>query len=63
MNAIEGMMNKLAAVGGMLFFGSLFFNKMLYFVDGGQRALVFDRFKGVKPEINGEGIHFVIPGI
>jgi prohibitin 1 len=63
MNAIEGMMNKIAAVGSALFFGSLFFNKMLFYVDGGQRALIFDRFKGVKPDIKGEGLHFIIPGI
>jgi hypothetical protein len=35
MNAIEGLMNKLAGLGGALFFGSLFFSKTMFFVDGG----------------------------
>ncbi|VDO80288.1 unnamed protein product, partial [Onchocerca flexuosa] len=32
-------------------------------VDGGQRAVIFDRFTGVKPEVIGEGTHMLIPGI
>lgn len=30
-------------------------------VDGGQRAVIFDRFTGVKPDVIGEGTHFLIP--
>ncbi|KAF3327490.1 prohibitin-3 [Carex littledalei] len=30
-------------------------------VDGGQRAVIFDRFRGVLPETVGEGTHFLIP--
>lgn len=30
-------------------------------MDGGQRAVIFDRFAGVKNEIVGEGTHFLIP--
>lgn len=33
----------------------------LYNVDGGQRAVIFDRFTGVKNFIVGEGTHFLIP--
>lgn len=32
-------------------------------VDGGQRAVIFDRFSGVKNEIVGEGTHFIIPWV
>jgi len=35
----------------------------LYNVDGGQRAVIFDRFSGVKPEVTGEGTHFLIPWV
>uniref|UniRef100_A0A7E4V0J0 Prohibitin n=1 Tax=Panagrellus redivivus TaxID=6233 RepID=A0A7E4V0J0_PANRE len=35
----------------------------LYNVDGGQRAVIFDRFSGVKNEIVGEGTHFLIPWV
>jgi hypothetical protein len=30
-------------------------------VDGGQRAVIFDRFQGIKPDVIGEGTHFMIP--
>ena len=30
-------------------------------VDGGHRAVIFDRFQGVKPNVVGEGTHFMIP--
>jgi prohibitin 1 len=33
----------------------------LYSVDGGQRAVIFDRLAGVKKTVVGEGMHFVIP--
>ena len=32
-------------------------------VDGGQRAVIFDRFAGVKPDVVGEGTHFLIPWV
>ena len=33
----------------------------LYTVDGGYRAVIFDRFAGVKNYVVGEGTHFLIP--
>lgn len=35
----------------------------LYNVDGGQRAVIFDRLQGVKEESAGEGTHFLVPGL
>lgn len=35
----------------------------LYNVDGGHRAVIFDRFQGVKPLVIGEGTHFLIPWV
>ena len=32
-------------------------------VDGGERAVIFDRFAGVKPNVVGEGTHFIIPWV
>lgn len=32
-------------------------------VDGGFRAVIFDRFKGVKQDVIGEGTHFYIPWV
>ncbi|KAI3503535.1 hypothetical protein L1887_31979 [Cichorium endivia] len=36
-------------------------NTSLYTVDGGQRAVIFDRFRGVLDDSVGEGTHFRIP--
>ncbi|CAK9330212.1 unnamed protein product [Citrullus colocynthis] len=36
-------------------------NASLYTVDGGERAVLFDRFRGVIDETVGEGTHFLIP--
>lgn len=32
-------------------------------VDGGHRAVLFDRLQGVKDNVKGEGLHFLIPWI
>ena len=32
-------------------------------MDGGQRAVIFDRFQGVKKETTGEGTHVLLPWI
>ncbi|KAM0039558.1 putative prohibitin, Band 7 domain, Band 7/SPFH domain superfamily [Helianthus debilis subsp. tardiflorus] len=36
-------------------------NSSLYTVDGGERAVLFDRFRGVIDATAGEGTHFIIP--
>lgn len=38
-------------------------NSALYNVDGGHRAVIFDRFTGVKNKVVGEGTHFFIPWV
>ncbi|KAL3526148.1 hypothetical protein ACH5RR_014520 [Cinchona calisaya] len=48
-----------AAIG--LGIGATVVNSSLYTVDGGQRAVLFDRFRGVIDETVGEGTHFLIP--
>lgn len=54
MNALTKFGLGLALVGGAA-------NSMLYNVDGGHRAIIFDRFQGVKDTVVGEGTHFMIP--
>merc|ERR1712079_22724 len=46
----------LAIAGGVV-------NSALFNVDGGHRAVIFDRFAGVKQNIVGEGTHFMIPWV
>lgn len=38
-------------------------NTALFNVEGGHRAVIFDRFQGVKPDVTGEGTHFLIPWV
>jgi len=46
-------------VGGAAFISQ----ECLYNVDGGERAVIFDRFRGVLSQVEGEGTHFRIPFI
>merc|ERR1712165_225942 len=36
-------------------------NESMYTVDGGHRAIIFDRIGGIKPHIMAEGLHFRLP--
>lgn len=42
---------------------SVFIDTCMFNVEAGHRAVIFDRFRGVKPEVYGEGTHLRIPGI
>jgi len=57
------LLNRLGQVGMGLAVGSAVVNSALFNVDGGHRAVVFDRFTGVKPGVVGEGTHFMIPWV
>lgn len=41
--------------------GATVLNSSLFTVDGGEKAVLFDRFRGVMEETVGEGTHFLIP--
>ncbi|ORX36896.1 band 7 family-domain-containing protein [Kockovaella imperatae] len=41
--------------------GTAVVQSAIYDVPGGYRAVLFDRFSGVKPTASGEGTHFLIP--
>ncbi|KMT07820.1 hypothetical protein BVRB_6g146320 [Beta vulgaris subsp. vulgaris] len=41
--------------------GGTVLNSALYTVDGGEKAVLFDRFRGVLEETVGEGTHFLVP--
>jgi len=55
-NRIGQMGLGVALVGGVV-------NSALYNVEGGHRAVIFDRFSGVKQLVSGEGTHFFIPWV
>lgn len=55
--------NRIGQVGlGVAVLGGVV-NSALYNVDGGHRAVIFDRFTGVKDTVVGEGTHFFIPWV
>mmetsp|Transcript_313 Transcript_313/g.461 ORF Transcript_313/g.461 Transcript_313/m.461 type:complete len:276 (-) Transcript_313:50-877(-) len=54
---------KSASRAGIALAGLAALDFCLYTVDGGERAVIFDRFSGIKEEVSGEGTHFLIPGL
>ncbi|KXZ52877.1 hypothetical protein GPECTOR_8g258 [Gonium pectorale] len=57
------VLNKVIRYAVGLGVGASVLQTSLYNVDGGERAIVFDRFRGVLPEPVGEGTHFRIPWV
>ncbi|XP_013394159.1 prohibitin [Lingula anatina] len=58
---MAGIAQRLTYLGiGVAAVGSVI-NSALYNVDGGHRAIMFDRFRGVQQNVIGEGTHFMIP--
>ncbi|PIA33639.1 hypothetical protein AQUCO_04000001v1 [Aquilegia coerulea] len=60
-NQIVSLLTNVAKAALFLGIGSSAVNSSLYTVDGGERAVLFDRFRGVLDETVGEGTHFMIP--
>ncbi|KAH9635067.1 hypothetical protein HF086_004421 [Spodoptera exigua] len=57
------LFNRIGQVGlGVALVGGVV-NSALYNVDGGHRAVIFDRFAGVKNLVVGEGTHFFVPWV
>ncbi|CAN4081346.1 unnamed protein product [Withania somnifera] len=59
--AAVSLLTNIARAAFTLGIGGAVLNSSLYTVDGGQRAVLFDRFRGVIDETVGEGTHFLIP--
>ncbi|CAL5325628.1 hypothetical protein ACSBR2_022526 [Camellia fascicularis] len=59
--AAMSFLTNLARAAFGLGLGATVLNSSLYTVDGGQRAVLFDRFRGVIDETVGEGTHFLVP--
>ncbi|KAJ6633534.1 Protein l(2)37Cc [Pseudolycoriella hygida] len=57
------LFNRIGQVGLGLALAGGVVNSALYNVDGGHRAVIFDRFQGIKQMVVGEGTHFFIPWI
>lgn len=55
--------NKIGALGAGLAIVGGAVNSALFNVEGGHRAVMFDRFRGILPNVSGEGTHFLIPWV
>lgn len=53
----------LFSIGGLVLVGAalVFGQNTLYNVNGGERAVIYDRLSGIKPTVVGEGTHIKIP--
>ncbi|CAB3998706.1 l(2)37Cc, partial [Paramuricea clavata] len=61
--SVSSFLNRIASLGlGVAVVGGVV-NTALYNVEGGHRAVIFDRFQGVKDEVTDEGTHFLIPWV
>ncbi|KAI3381033.1 hypothetical protein SNEBB_004841 [Seison nebaliae] len=57
----QKFMNSLTKIGiGLSILGGAA-SSMIYTVDAGHRAIIFDRVQGVKETVIGEGTHFLVP--
>ncbi|KYR00755.1 hypothetical protein DLAC_02798 [Tieghemostelium lacteum] len=55
------LLNKLIPIGLGVGTALSLIDSSIYNVDGGQRAVIFDRYQGVKKQSVGEGTHFIVP--
>lgn len=58
---MEALLNRVAKLGGAVAATAFVGNNFLFNVEGGYRAVVFDRFKGVLEKPLQEGTSIVIP--
>jgi len=61
--ALANVFNRIGQLGVGLAVAGGVVQSALYNVDGGHRAVMFDRFRGVLPHVTGEGTHFMIPWV
>lgn len=60
----DKVLGRVATAAGSLAVAGLTVNTCLYNVDGGQRAVLYDALRGgIRPDVRGEGTHFVVPVI
>merc|ERR1719273_233117 len=61
---MDRVLGRVSAITGTVAVGVFTANTCLYNVDGGQRAVLFDTLRGgIRPDVKGEGTHFVVPVI
>ena len=63
MAGLGNVFNRIGQLGVGLAIAGGVVQSALFNVDGGHRAVIFDRFQGIKQQVVGEGTHFMIPWV
>jgi len=58
---MEAFFNRLQKAGVAMMMGGFLLTRFVFTVDGGERALIYDKLRGVQDKIYGEGMHFYVP--
>ena len=58
---MERFFNRIGYLGGGLLVGGIVLSRFVFVVDGGYRAIIFDKIRGLQPRVYGEGMHFMVP--
>ncbi len=60
---MEALFNRIGKAGIALVGSGIVMTKFIFVIDGGERGVLFDNFRGVLPGVYGEGMHFKVPVI
>ena len=58
---MEALLNKMQKLGLVMMTGGFVASRFFFVVDGGERALMYDKLRGIQTKIYGEGMHFYLP--
>ena len=58
---VEKFLDRMLKAGGGVLLSGVFFSNFIFVVDGGERALIMNKLRGLQPDVYGEGMHFRIP--
>ena len=58
---MEKILNRVGQLGAAMLFGGVVLTRFVFVVDGGERAVIFNKIRGVQNKIYGEGMHLMIP--
>lgn len=58
---MERFFNRIGQLGVGMLLGGIVLTRFTFVVDGGERAVIFNKIKGVQNKVYGEGMHFMIP--
>ena len=58
---MEAFFNRMMRVGMGMMAGGVLLTRFVFVVDGGERGVIFDKVRGVRQRVYGEGMHFMVP--